>query len=99
MSIAFYIEISAFFTLASAEHPPVPAPSEQHKGCLGTGAVSRPGDPTGVTADSMNLVGMSMLWVAPQLHGIAEQHTGVNSTLPPQSPHFRVFLCHGEAGG
>lgn len=99
MSIAFYIEISAFFTLASAEHPPVPAPSEQHKGCLGTGAVSRPGDPTGATADSTDLVGMSMLWVAPQLHGIAEQHTGVNSTLPPQSLRFGVFLCHGEARG
>lgn len=99
MSIAFYTEISALFTLASAEHPPISAPSEQHKGCLGTGAVSRPGDPTGVTTDSMNLIGMLMLWVAAQSHETAEQHTGVNSALPPQSPCLRVFLCHGEAGG
>lgn len=83
VSIAFYIEISAFFTLANAEHPPIPAPSEQHKGCLGTGGVSRAGDPTGFTAESMNLVRMGELRVAAQFHEMAEQHTGVDSTLPP----------------
>lgn len=82
VSIAFYIEISGFFTLVSAEHPPIPAPLEQHKGCLGTGGVSRLGDPAEVTANSMNLVWMWMLRVAAQFHGMAEEHTGVNSTLP-----------------
>lgn len=99
VSIAFYIEISSFFTLVSAEHPPIPPPSEQHKGCLGAGGVKRAGDPTGATAGSMNLVRMRMLWVAALLYETAEQHTEVNSTLSPQSPCFRVFLCYGGAGG
>lgn len=34
-----------------------------------------------------------------ELRETAEWHVGVNSTLPPRSPCFRVFVYLGEAIG